>query len=437
MSSTLAPDLRAFVEGEVGTIRRCDRSPGGASRVTWLIDADQGKCVLRVDAGDGPVANTSLTLAREASVYRALADTTVRIPRLIASRPDAVLMEMARGRPDLDGLSETQRAHIIDDYVDALADLHRIECGPQFDALDPPRDRRDAASAQLDLWEGIYRSRVERASPLAELATRWLRAHAPRDAERLVVCHGDVGPGNFLHDDEHVTALLDWEFVHVGDPMDDLAWLAFRGHHFGGGIGDFDAQLGRWQARTGYEVDRRRIAYYRIGVMYIWLISCLAALDNGAKTLDRFTYISLITLMNVILPRAILEFEGRVVPNVPIELAATEGELAENLAALVDLMALTWPATDAGRAKVEPMARQILSLSRLAPAIEREKRAAIGALIGPIDDDDVDRQFLKWIAANPTRTNDALEVVYGNGLRRIQADGLTRMIAAKPFLALG
>jgi Ser/Thr protein kinase RdoA (MazF antagonist) len=47
--------------------------------------------------------------------------------------------------------------------------------------------------------------------------------------------HGDFGPNNVLLDDrgQAVTAVLDWEWAHAGDPIDDVAWTEFivRMHH--------------------------------------------------------------------------------------------------------------------------------------------------------------------------------------------------------------
>jgi len=435
--TTLDARLRAFVESHVGRIMSCSKSAGGASRITWLIEAEERNCVLRVDPGDGPVAGTALTLAREATVYRALADTVVRIPELIAETDSALLMAMAEGYPDLERLDDAARVRIIDDYVDALADLHRIDPTSGFTALDPPASPSAAARQIVALWEGIYRSRVRRPSPLARFTSRWLEQNAPTSAERLVVCHGDVGPGNFMHDGERVTALLDWEFVHVGDPMDDLAWLAFRGHHFGGGLGDFEAQLQRWQARTGFEVDRTRIRYYRILVMYEWLISCLAALDNGAKNQDRFTYINLISLLNVILPRAMMEYGHREPPQVDVNVVSTDSELSEQLAALVDLIGLKWPQSDPGGFYVGVMANQTLRLSQLGDSIREQNCAAVAQLLGRVHAPaDFERAFDAWIAANPARDEASIEVLYANGLRRVQADLALLPIVNKPFLPL-
>ena len=50
-----------------------------------------------------------------------------------------------------------------------------------------------------------------------------------------VVVHGDFGPQNALVDPERreVTAILDWEFAHVGEPIEDLSWAEWivRMHH--------------------------------------------------------------------------------------------------------------------------------------------------------------------------------------------------------------
>jgi tRNA A-37 threonylcarbamoyl transferase component Bud32 len=47
--------------------------------------------------------------------------------------------------------------------------------------------------------------------------------------------HGDYGPQNLLVDDARweVSAVLDWEFAHEGDPVEDLAWAEWiiRMHH--------------------------------------------------------------------------------------------------------------------------------------------------------------------------------------------------------------
>jgi tRNA A-37 threonylcarbamoyl transferase component Bud32 len=52
--------------------------------------------------------------------------------------------------------------------------------------------------------------------------------------EGSVLVHGDFGPQNMLFDASgHLAALVDWEFAHLGDPIEDLAWAEWivRTHH--------------------------------------------------------------------------------------------------------------------------------------------------------------------------------------------------------------
>ncbi len=48
-----------------------------------------------------------------------------------------------------------------------------------------------------------------------------------------VIVHGDFGPQNVLIEGDRITALLDWEFAHIGRAVEDLAWAEWiiRTHH--------------------------------------------------------------------------------------------------------------------------------------------------------------------------------------------------------------
>lgn len=48
-----------------------------------------------------------------------------------------------------------------------------------------------------------------------------------------VIVHGDFGPQNVLIAGDRITALVDWEFAHIGQPVEDLAWAEWivRMHH--------------------------------------------------------------------------------------------------------------------------------------------------------------------------------------------------------------
>jgi aminoglycoside phosphotransferase (APT) family kinase protein len=315
-------ELQPWITNATGrTVRGLQRVAYGASRATYLVEMEAGgDLAARVDTGDGPMAGTELSLVREAAVYRALAGTGVRIPRLHAVAPDGtvLLTDRAPGTHEVDALPSAERQAVYDDYLDAIAGLHDVDAM----ALDLPGHRRPTdgpshARNELDLWAGILDARTRRPWPLARYTLAVLRELAPAVVDRTVLCHGDVGPGNFLHEGGRVTALLDWEFAHLGDPMDDLGWWVFRGHDMRGDCGDLGAQLARWSARTGIPVDLGRVAYYRVVVMLRWLVSVVAALERGGIGMDRSVYYRLVPVLSVRLPRALAGLLGVELPPLP------------------------------------------------------------------------------------------------------------------------
>jgi Ser/Thr protein kinase RdoA (MazF antagonist) len=88
----------------------------------------------------------------------------------------------------------------------------------------------------------------------------------PYGAGRVLV-HGDFGPNNALLDSagREVVGLLDWEWAHAGDPVEDLAWCEWivRTHHPGdvGSLGQLFTGYGDrppWRARQHAMIARCR-----------------------------------------------------------------------------------------------------------------------------------------------------------------------------------
>ena len=433
--------LRRFVEGATGgRVEASERLGTGASRATFRVTLTGGASyVLRVDTGDGPLAGTELSLAREAAVYAALAGNRVAIPRLLAVKPegDALLVERAAGSEALDALAPAARARVMDAYVDALAELHGVDAERLTLAGFARPTREDPARAELSLWRGVLEARVTRPAPLARFAFRFLAERAPRRAERIALCHGDVGPGNFLHADGRVTALLDWEFAHLGDPLDDLAWLSFRGHHLSDGIGDLGTQLARWSRATGLEADAERIAWYRALVMLRMLVSCHAALDSGARTLDRTVYFSLVPLLELLLPRALAGLAGFALPPAAARPAPAASATAEVIASLrADVSNVVLPALpEPTRSRASGMALLLLHLEaadRFGDAVRDAERALLSA------------HGLETEAALAKRVEDAPAAEHERWVRLFAERGALRIalwpylagLAAKPLAAL-
>lgn len=282
--------LRAWLaEVSGGEVLDWRRLTSGNSRTTFTADVrvngDILPLVVRHDEGTGPVAGTELTLEREAVVYRALEGRGLPVPRLHAQSATlrAIAVTRMPGTPD-----DPQRA--LPDLLGRLAELHRLPVAQ----LELPGFARTAA-ADLELWAVIARQKLSESDELVEFALDVLRERYPGEPERVVLCHGDAGEGNFLADGERVTGLLDWEFSHLGDPHDDLAWITVRALMFGHEIEDFDRLVReRYGPVAGVTLSAERLRYWQAVILLRELISCLATTSGRERDRDRFLHLMLL-----------------------------------------------------------------------------------------------------------------------------------------------
>lgn len=255
-----------------------DTSGGGRSRQNWAFDLkwpSDGRCerlILRRDPVGGLVETDR---AREFALLRALEETAVPSPaaRWLDSegkwfeRPTLV-MERIHGVSEyrvLNGdLPLPERRRLAVDLCHLLADVHAVDwTAPAFDGVvaDPGEH---AAAAELARWAVVFRRDQTEAYPEIDLALAWLGQRAPATPVRVLV-HGDFKPGNVLLDGTTITALLDWELAHVGDPMEDLGWMTQplrRREHLIAGAWDDDELIGEYAAVTGRVVDRDSVRWW-------------------------------------------------------------------------------------------------------------------------------------------------------------------------------
>jgi aminoglycoside phosphotransferase (APT) family kinase protein len=281
--------LRSWVAGVTGAeVVHWAALTSGNSRSTHVVDVRAGDAVLplivRHDEGGGPVAGTELSLEREAIVYQALQGTGLPVPRLYGRSEEvgAIIVGRMPGSP-----VETER--VLPELLTHLAALHRIPVAE----LELPGFAR-TAMGEIDLWARIARQKLCEPSELVDLAFELLRDRFPGEPERIVLCHGDYGEGNFLVQDEHVSALLDWEFAHLGDPHDDLAWITVRALMFGHELPRFGA-LARehYAAATGWPLSPQRLRYWQAVTVLRNLICCLAVAD-APEHQDRSVHLMLL-----------------------------------------------------------------------------------------------------------------------------------------------
>jgi aminoglycoside phosphotransferase (APT) family kinase protein len=276
--------LAAALGDPLVTVRELRQLTGGASRETWFVEAGLSDGAVRplILRRDPLVEGDRAQFGVEAAVLRAAARAGVPEPEVFLHSDDAdllgapfVLMEYIEG--------ETLAPRILRDpsYAEArplmaaqcgeiLAAIHGIPLA-EFPDLQEPRDAIGSLRAPLDEFSEH--------SPSFELGLRWLEANRPAATASTVV-HGDFRNGNLIVGPDGIRAVLDWELVHRGDPMQDLGYLCARVWRFGGegpvgGFGSYDDLFAAYERAGGRSVDPAVVLWWEVWSTLHWGAGCL------------------------------------------------------------------------------------------------------------------------------------------------------------------
>lgn len=216
----------------------------------------------------------------------------------------------SNGQPSVTDPAE--REALARDLTRNLARLHRFDWRQSSMAsFAAPTGVRDAARRQLDLWRGYYDRSCCDASPMLVYAFRELEHRLERLPEDgpVTVVHGDFRTGNFLREGSDVRAVLDWEMVHLGDPVEDVAWACcrlWRGQtKLAGVLVPCEEFCRFYEEAGGFAVDRERLAFYDLlsGVKMaaIMLTGLRAFADRRTDDMRMMIFRSQLTGMNLII----------------------------------------------------------------------------------------------------------------------------------------
>jgi aminoglycoside phosphotransferase (APT) family kinase protein len=297
------PRLESFLTEKVGApvrISAARQLTGGASRETWSLDVeiDDGPepgrqaLVLRKDMG-GTIHDEALTREQEFRLLTVAHQAGVLVPRprwycgdpTVLSSPffimdrlegesvgrrvvrEAALAEGRRQLPRQMG-EQLARIHRIDWVQEQLQFLPASEpgCSPALTAV-------YRAARQLEQFGEPH--------PALELSLRWLQAHAPACTTPVLI-HGDFRVGNLMVGPNGLRGIFDWEFAHLGDPAEDLAWPCVRSWRFGhdalrlGGVGKAEDFFDAYRQAGGPAVDHEAVHYWEILGNLRWAVGCIA-----------------------------------------------------------------------------------------------------------------------------------------------------------------
>jgi aminoglycoside phosphotransferase (APT) family kinase protein len=263
---------------------------GGASKEAWAVDAGGERLIVRRAAAT-VMHHHTLTLEQEYAVIEAAYDAGVKAPKPYGYLPDLAGREafvMARLDGDTIGRRIVRkdelagaRARLPVQLAEELAKIHSI---PQARLPFLPQASIGRMVAELD--------DVDEPHPAIELGLWWLRENRP-PPRTAVVNHGDYRIGNVVVDADGLVGVLDWEFVHLDDPVRDMAFGMVRAWRFGavgkryGGVGDAEPFVERYNELTGRDVRPEELDYWELAGNVAWAIGCLTQAQRHLSGLDR------------------------------------------------------------------------------------------------------------------------------------------------------
>lgn len=311
MPDELPDDLRDELCREVSartdrpvSVLRASPLAGGASMETWSLDLQIGDVVealvLRRDMGANMHLD-ALTRAQEFAVLQAAVacGVTAPTPRWLhapASGRQWFLMARLPGESvgrrvvKLPALAAAREA-IARAMGAELARIHAIPVASVAHALRGPGGRTPAAHALWQTREAIATLPIR--DPLWAYALRWLEERTPAAPACDAVVHGDFRVGNLLVAPEGLRGVLDWEFAHLGDPHEDLAWTMVRDWRFEqdalrvGGVGTPEDLFAGYTAAGGGPIDRDAVAWWEVCGNLRWAVICHTQAQRHLGGADR------------------------------------------------------------------------------------------------------------------------------------------------------
>lgn len=301
----LLAELTAFLADRVGTpvsIENLRRLVGGASMETWALDGvwegNKHPLILRRDMGTN-MYEGALSRAQEFALLAVAHRGGILAPAPLflnerSERP-FFLMERLPGisvgpKVVRDPALASGRAPLAAQMGEQLAKIHCLN-PVSLTYLPRPLAGANPAVHALRIMAQTAK-RLDPANAVWAYGLRWLELRLPPPVAPTVL-HGDFRIGNLLVTPEGLSGVLDWEFAHLGDPAEDLAWPLVRDWRFGndhlrvGGVGSLDDYLAAYAAAGGQAPDSTCLRWWEVAGNLRWAIFALAQAERHLSGADR------------------------------------------------------------------------------------------------------------------------------------------------------
>jgi len=353
-------------------------------------------------------------IAHEARVLEALQGHGLRVPKFFGFNEEHrfILMERVDGTNELkDAPDDETRERVMAEYIEQLVSLHRVDVNSMtLSGLKVPTTSLETAFGGKfgyveEDWR-VWRQHL-RPEPLLELGLWWLHANVPAGDRRVSFIQGDTGPGQFMFADGHLTALIDWELSHIGDPMLDLGVIRMRNMLYP--TGSLRAPIAHYEEVSGRPLDWQALCFYTVMSMLLTPIGVSPIMQHPSAHIEpAFPAFGWNATLRRGLTDALAEANGAEIepPQLPEPPEPASPSLVDYLVEYLDVKCAPIETDDAGRFEVSA-ATSIARAVQLESAVGAELFDAdlddMGKVLGrrPIDRDDGLRELSELVAAGP------------------------------------
>ncbi|HXQ16914.1 MAG TPA: phosphotransferase family protein [Caulobacteraceae bacterium] len=274
--------------GEAAKLVGLERLSGGASQELWAFDVETGGAtlplILRRNPGGFVQRESAAGMETEARLIELARAAGAPTPEVVQVCEPGDGLGRGYVMERLAGETIARRILRDPEYAEARPKLARQigAAAAHIHAVDVAAAgplRISSPQASLEASYTGYRG-YGTPRPVVEWAFRWLRDHLPPPAPRQTVVHGDMRTGNIIVGPHGLVGVLDWEAVHVGDPMEELGWICVTSWRFGevdkpaGGFGPREELFAGYEAVSGVRPDAERVRWWEVMGTLRWGMSC-------------------------------------------------------------------------------------------------------------------------------------------------------------------